>query len=80
VISNYVINIQTCIAMTAKEFVKERFPNARAERHLRGMIKGMQEVYYLIRDGRNTMYMASGKTESNAWVNAKKAIIEREKQ
>ncbi len=66
--------------MTAKEFVKERYPNARAERQVRGMIKGMQEVYYLIRDGRNTMYMASGKSESNAWVNAKKNILEREQQ
>ena len=66
--------------MTAKEFVKERYPNARAERQVRGVIKGMQEVYYLIRDGRNTMYMASGKSESNAWVNAKKYILEREQQ
>ena len=66
--------------MTAKEFVKERYPNAMAERQVRGMIKGMQEVYYLIRDGRNTMYMASGKSESNAWVNAKKYILEREQQ
>jgi len=66
--------------MTAKEFVKEKYPNARAERQVRGMIKGMQEVYYLIRDGRNTMYMASGKSESNAWVNAKKDILEREQQ
>ena len=66
--------------MTAKEFVKERYPNARDERQVRGMIKGMQEVYYLIRDGRNTMYMASGKSESNAWVNAKKYILEREQQ
>ena len=63
--------------MTAKEFVKERFPNVRAEEQVRGMIKGMQEKYYLIRDGRNTMYMASGKSESNAWVNAKKCIIEK---
>ena len=66
--------------MTAKEFVKERYPNARAERQVKGMIKGMQEVYYLNRDGRNTMYMASGKSESNAWVNAKKYILEREQQ
>jgi hypothetical protein len=66
--------------MTAKEFVKERYPNARAERQVRDMIKGMQEVYYLIRDGRNTMYMASGKSESNAWVNAKKDILKREQQ
>ena len=44
------------------------------------MIKGTQEIYYLIRDGRNTMYMTSGKSESNAWVNAKKYILEREQQ
>jgi len=64
--------------MTAKEFVKEKYPNARAERQVRGMIKGMQEVYWLIRDGRNMMYMASGKSESNAWVNAKALILESE--
>ncbi len=65
--------------MTAKEFVKSRLPKAKAERHVQGRIKGMQTVYHLIRDGRNYMYIASGKTESNAWVNAKKFIINREK-
>lgn len=50
--------------MTAKEFVKEKYPKASAERHVSGMIKGLQEVYWLIRDGRNTMYMASGNSES----------------
>lgn len=65
--------------MTAKEFVKSKIPNAMAERHVRGMIKGMQEVYWLIRDGRQTMYFAIGKSESNAWVEAKKRIIENEK-
>ena len=64
--------------MTAKEFVKSKIPNARAERHVRGKIRGMQEVYWLIRDGRQTMYFASGKSESNAWVEAKKRIIENE--
>lgn len=64
--------------MTAKEFVKEKYPRARVERHVQGMIKGLQEVYYLIRDGSATMYMASGKSESNAWVNAKKNIQEKE--
>ena len=66
--------------MTAKEFVLEKMPKARAERQVRGMIKGLQEIYWLIREGRNTMYFASGKTESNAWVNAKKNIIELENQ
>jgi len=61
--------------MTAKQFVKNIYPNARAERQVSGMVKGMQEVYWLIRDGRATMYMAMGKTESNAWVKAKENII-----
>lgn len=60
--------------MTAKEFVKSKFPKATAEKHVRGMIKGLKETYWLIRDGRNVMYMASGKSESNAWVNAKANI------
>jgi hypothetical protein len=70
--------------MTAKEFVKTKVPNARVERQyiiyniVRGRIKGLQEVYYLIRDGRSTMYMGSGKTESNAWVNAKAFIMLKE--
>lgn len=66
--------------MTAKEFVKERMPRAYAERQVRGRIKGMQEVYWLVRERGQTMYIASGKTESNAWVNAKKAIEESEKK
>lgn len=57
--------------MTAKEFVKARYPNAISEKQVKGMIKGSQETYYLIRNGKNT-YIASGKSESNAWVNAKK--------
>ena len=61
--------------MTAKEYVKEYYPTARAERQVSGMIKGMQEVYWLIRMAGATMYFAEGKTESNAWVNAKKQII-----
>lgn len=63
--------------MTAKEFVKEKFPKARAERHVQGRIIGLQKTYWLIRNGRETMYMSSGNTESNAWVNAKKMIIEK---
>jgi len=64
--------------MTAKEFVKERYPKARAERQRTGSNTTFGETYWLIRDGRETMYMAEGKTESNAWVNAKKKILERE--
>ena len=64
--------------MTSKEFVQEKCPTARAERQVSGMIKGMQEVYYLIRERGQTMYMAEGKSESNAWGNAKKLLMERE--
>jgi hypothetical protein len=63
--------------MTAKEFVKTHYPSAHAERHVEGRVIGIQKTYWLIRDGRQTMYMASGKSESNAWVNAKKWIVER---
>lgn len=63
--------------MTAKEYVKSKVPNARAERQVKGRIAGLKEVYWLIREGRSNGYMASGKSESNAWVNAKKFIDER---
>jgi len=59
--------------MTAKEFVKEKFPKARAERQ----VKNSGEAYYLIRNRGGYMYMASGKTESNAWVNTKKYILDK---
>ena len=62
--------------MTAKEYVKQHYPNAKSERQVSGRIKGMQRIYWLIRDGNQTMYLAEGKTESNAWVNAKKRITE----
>jgi len=62
--------------MTTKEYVINKLPNARAERQIKGIVKGLQEVYYLIRDDRNTMYLASGKSESNAWLNAKQKLIE----
>lgn len=57
--------------MTAKEFVKSKMPNAKAERYK----TNGNETYWLIRDGKNYMYFCEGNTESNAWVNAKKKII-----
>ena len=45
--------------MTAKEFVKNKLPNARAERHVEGRIAG--KPYWLIRDGKNTMYAGKQK-------------------
>lgn len=56
--------------MTSKDFVKSHYHKAKSERHK----TNGGEVYYLIRDGRNTMYMAEGSTESKAWMNAKESI------
>lgn len=64
--------------MTAKEFVKSIYPTARAERQISGRIKGMKTAYYLIRIPGERVYFSEGKTESNAWVNAKKKIKERD--
>lgn len=60
--------------MTPKEFVQNKMPNAKAERHIEGKIVG--KPYWLIRDGKHTMYLASGKTQAEAWKNAKNRIIE----
>jgi hypothetical protein len=62
--------------MTSKEFVKERMPKAKAERHKTNGV--LPEVYWLIRNGRETMWFASGNSESNAWVNAKNKIKDAE--
>ena len=59
---------------TPKEFVRTYFPRARAERHKQGNIIGISKSYYLIRDGREVMYMASGDTEAKAWKQAKEVV------
>jgi len=56
--------------MTAKEYVKSKKPTARAERQT----TNGRESYWLIRELGQYMYIASGKTQSNAWVNAKASI------
>jgi hypothetical protein len=61
--------------MTSEEFVKSRMPKASIERQT----TNGGETYYLVRVKRSdTMYFVSGKTKSNAWVNAKKRILEME--
>lgn len=62
--------------MTAKNFVQNKFPKAAAERQ----VQGDNTVYWLIRDGRAYFYMAQGKTQAEAWKNAKKKIQEQEKK
>lgn len=56
--------------MTAKEFVKSKYPKARSERHK--ITHG--KTYWLIRDGNAFMYMAEGETESKAWIKAKQKL------
>ena len=62
--------------MTAKEFVKNKYPRARAERQVAGRIGGI--AFWLVRPNMGAMYVGTGKTESSAWVSAKKVIEEAE--
>jgi hypothetical protein len=72
-------SIKNNIAMTAKEFVKSKVPKAKAEKQVSGYIKGLQQVYWLIRERGQYMYIAEGKSQNEAWTNAKKKILEQEK-
>ncbi len=56
--------------MTAKEFVRSKIPNARAERQK----QRNREVYWLIRPDTHDMYIASESTEQKAWNKAKKYL------
>jgi hypothetical protein len=66
--------LKTTPKETAEQFVKTYFPRARAERQTQGRIIGMSKPYYLIRDGRNPMYMASSDTKSKAWKQAEDVV------
>jgi hypothetical protein len=61
--------------MTAKEYVKSHYPKARAERQ----IGNDKKVYWLVRPELHIMYIATGKTESKAWTNAKNIIEDKVK-
>lgn len=65
--------------MKAKEFVLSHVPNARAESHLRGanVVRALQKKYWLIRDGRASMWMGCGDTQAEAWKDAKNTILVR---
>lgn len=60
--------------MTSKEYVKNILPRARCNRY----VTNSGEVYYLVTHG--NFRLSEGKTESNAWVNAKNFLIESEKE
>jgi hypothetical protein len=64
--------------MTAKEYVKQYYPKATIERQVQGRVIGAQTVYWIVRAERTAhMYIATGPTQSNAWVNAKQFIIKK---
>ena len=50
--------------MSNKEIVQTLFPKARIESHKTGFPR---YTYYLVRNGREYMYMAEGKTKAQAW-------------
>ncbi len=63
--------------MTSEQFVKIKYPNARAERYVSGRIKGMQTTYYLIWtdfSSRGGGRIGEGKTIAKAWKDAKENI------
>jgi hypothetical protein len=64
--------------MTAQDFVLKHYPSARAINSPSNYNEGMKHKYTIIqyRDELfGNLTLSDGKTESNAWVNAKKAII-----
>lgn len=62
--------------MTAKQYVKNVYPFATIEKQIEGRVKGLQKPYYIVRTKFNASgYIATGNTQSNAWTNAKKFIM-----
>lgn len=63
--------------MTNKEIVKSILPNAEQESHVAGFER---RRYYLIRNGRDSMYLSEGKTVAEAWKNALPVVLEYAKE
>lgn len=63
--------------MTAENFVKQKYPNVFAQKI---RLVGIRKSYmgYIINIDEGNHYFVDGKTESSAWVAAKKRIIENE--
>lgn len=59
--------------MTAKEFVLQHKPTVKAERQSTREIMGRRS-YWLIREKDQYMYFSQGKTQGQAWANAKRRI------
>jgi hypothetical protein len=66
--------------MTAKEFVKERYPKAQVKKYEwgSGLEKRLRQVYYLCWSEHRGIRLSEGTSESNAWTNAKKDILQDE--
>ena len=62
--------------MTAKEFVKLRFPKARVQNYKTNNVFDKNGYWLCWADHTGSKRLSEGKSESNAWVNAKKYIIE----
>ena len=65
--------------MTAQEFVKERYPRARVE-HYNYNDPLDKKGYWLCWSNYKGERLSEGNSASNAWVNAKKNIIEDDKE
>lgn len=64
--------------MTAKEFVKSKFPRARAEKYQQGKIRYGSSTYYIVWSELRGQRLATADTEGKAWTAAKKNIIAKE--
>jgi len=63
--------------MKAKEFVLQKYPAAIIKTQKWGKIKGQKQTRYYIHDsGNDSLLIASGTSESNAWANAKQSILD----
>jgi hypothetical protein len=62
--------------MKAEEFVRQKYPNATIEKQIR--FAPLRKItYWIVRAEPNAFdYIATGNTQSNAWVNAKNEINE----
>ena len=59
--------------MTAKEFVLKHRPNSVCEKRF-GFALMAKYPYFIVREKPSDLPYADGNTESNAWMNAKKAV------
>jgi hypothetical protein len=64
--------------MKAKEFVQQKYPNAKCTKHTSGIKYVNQKTWFLIINGEKGKRLSEGTSESNAWKNAKLDIIESE--